>query len=200
MLRVALTGGIATGKSYVLERLRERGVPCLDADAIAHGVTAKGTEAAAAIAERFGADILDTSGAVDRSKLGPIVFADVDARRDLESITHPAVYRAIEAGLRGFELVGSRIAVAAIPLLDETGERSVFSRIVATLCAPDVQIRRLVKRGIGEAEARLRIAAQMPAAEKARRADFVIETDGSFENTDVQIEHVLSRLLAAAGS
>src|SRR6476659_4635468 len=102
MLKVALTGGIATGKSYVLEQFRRRGVPCLDADELAHGVMSPGTEATQAIAERFGSDILDPTGAVNRRKLGPIVFADPAARRGLESIVHPAVRRAIEAGLRAF--------------------------------------------------------------------------------------------------
>src|SRR4051812_13138263 len=127
MLRVALTGGIATGKSYVLDRISRFGVPCLDADELAHGVTAAGTEASAAIAERFGSEVLGADGAVDRSKLGPIVFADVSARRDLEAIVHPAVYRAIAAGLRGFELVGhDRFAIVAIPLLFETGAADKF--------------------------------------------------------------------------
>ena len=99
-----MTGGIATGKSHVLDEFRRRGVPCLDADALAHGVTAAGTEATAAIAARFGAEILAPDGAVDRAKLGPIVFADPSARRELEAIVHPAVYRAIAAGLRAFEL------------------------------------------------------------------------------------------------
>ena len=79
MLRVALTGGIATGKSYVLDVFRRRGVPCLDADVLAHGVMAAGTEATAALAHRFGADVLDADGSVDRRKLAPIVFADADA-------------------------------------------------------------------------------------------------------------------------
>src|SRR5687767_1573568 len=107
MLKVALTGGIATGKSYVLGRLRVRGVACLDADELAHGVMASGTAASDAIAARFGADVLDSDGAVDRRKLAPLVFADPAARRDLEAIVHPAVYRAIEAGVRAFELIGS---------------------------------------------------------------------------------------------
>src|SRR3954469_15980053 len=98
MLKAALTGGIATGKSYVLDRLRARGIPCLDADELAHGVTAAGTEASAAIAARFGVEVLDPAGGVDRGKLGPLVFADAAARRDLERIVHPAVYRAITAG------------------------------------------------------------------------------------------------------
>src|SRR4051812_7879515 len=106
MLRVALTGGIATGKTYVANKLRERGIPVLDADALAHGVMRPGTEATAAIADRFGPQILGADGSVDRAKLAPIVFADEQARRDLEAVVHPAVYRAVAAGLRGFELLG----------------------------------------------------------------------------------------------
>src|ERR1700687_4308795 len=100
MLKVALTGGIATGKSHVLERFRERGVSCLDADALARGVMADGTEATRAIGARFGQDMLNRAGAVDRAKLAAIVFSDETARRDLEAIVHPGVYRAIAAGLR----------------------------------------------------------------------------------------------------
>src|SRR3954454_6010805 len=102
MLRIALTGSIATGKSYVLERFQQRGVPCLDADDLAHGVMAPGTEASQAIAERLGPGVLDSEGAVNRRALAPIVFGDEVARRDLERIVHPAVYRAIAAGLRAF--------------------------------------------------------------------------------------------------
>lgn len=196
MQRVALTGGIASGKSYVLQRLRERGIPCLDADELAHGVMAPGTEAASAIAARFGADILDATGAVDRGKLGAIVFADAEARRDLERIVHPAVYRAIAAGIRAFELVDrSRLAVVDVPLLYETGRAGDFDKVIATVCPPDVQVQRLVARGLSEAEAARRLAAQMPAAEKAARADYMIRTDGTFAETDAQVERVLRLLL-----
>src|SRR5580765_7756011 len=99
MLKVALTGGIATGKSYVLDQFRKRGIPCLAADDLAHGVMAAGTEATAAIAARFGNEVIAADGSVNRDVLGSIVFADPDARRALEALTHPAVYRAIQAGL-----------------------------------------------------------------------------------------------------
>ena len=191
MLRVALTGGIATGKSYVLDQFRRRGVPCLDADVLAHGVTSAGTEATEAIAARFGADILADDGAVDRTKIGPMVFADASARRDLEAIVHPAVYRAIAAGLRAFELVGgSALALVDVPLLYETGHASEFDRVIVTVSPPDVQIARLVERGMSELEAHQRLEAQMPAVEKASRANFVIRTDGSFKDTDRQVEQV----------
>jgi dephospho-CoA kinase len=195
MLRVALTGGIATGKSHVLDQLRKRGIPCLDADAMAHGVTAAGTEATAAIRARFGADVIAADGSVDRAILGRIVFADPDARKELEAIVHPAVYRAISAGLKGFELLGDYpFAVVDIPLLYETGAEAQFNRVIATTCPPGMQMARLVARGLSETEARQRLAAQWPTAKKAARADFVITTDGTFAETDGQIERVLRSL------
>lgn len=194
MLKVALTGGIATGKSYVLDRFRQLGAAGLDADALAHGVMAAGTEASQAIAARFGTGVLDPSGAVDRKKLGPIVFADESARRDLEAIVHPAVGRAIDAGLRAFERLGTRIAIVDIPLLFETRGEPKFSRVIATLCPPDIQLARLVKRGLTAEEAQQRIAAQLSAAAKAARADYVIQTGGTFADTDAQVEAIWSRL------
>ena len=194
MRKVALTGGIATGKSYVLERFRQLGAACLDADELAHGATAAGTEASQAIAERFGRDVLDPTGAVDRRKLGPLVFADADARRDLEAIVHPAVYRAIAAGLRAFELTGSPIAIVDIPLLYETSGERRFDRVVATLCAPATQLARLLARGLSETAARQRLEAQIPAEEKASRADFVVRTDGTFADTDAQVAAIWSQL------
>jgi dephospho-CoA kinase len=195
MLRVALTGGIATGKSHVLEQFRRHGIPCLDADELAHGVTAAGTEASAAIAARFGADILAADGSVDRSRLGPIVFADSSARRDLEAIVHPAVYRAIQAGLRAFEMLGTySIAIVDVPLLFETGAEQQFDRVIVTSCPVDMQLARLVKRGMSEEAARQRLTAQWPTERKAERADFVINTGGTFEETDQQIVDVLKRL------
>jgi len=194
MVTVALTGGIATGKSYVLERFRALGAACLDADELAHGATAAGTEATQAIAARFGADMLDPDGAVNRRKLGPLVFADPAARRDLEAIVHPAVYRAIAAGLRAFELTGSRIAIVDIPLLYETTGNRRFERVIATVCSPALQVARLIARGLSETDAQQRLAAQMPAEEKAARADFVIRTDGSFQETDAQVRSIWSQL------
>jgi dephospho-CoA kinase len=195
MLKVALTGGIATGKSHVLERLRRRGVPCLDADALAHGVEAAGTEATQAIAARFGDGVLAKDGSVDRTKLGPIVFADSAARSDLEAIVHPAVYRAIRAGLRAFELTGNpRLAVVDVPLLFESGRASDFDTVIATVCTPDIQLARLRARGMSDEDALRRLAAQLPAVEKATRANHVIDTSGTFEETDAQVDRLLQAL------
>jgi dephospho-CoA kinase len=199
MLRVALTGGIATGKSYVLDRLRRRGVPCLDADALVHGIEAAGTESTKEIAARFGPDVIAADGSVDRRKLGSIVFADESARRDLEAIVHPAVYRAIAAGLRAFELTEKPVlAVVDVPLLFESGHALNFDKVIATVCPIEMQMARLLERGVSELEARQRLAAQLPSAEKAARADFVVRTDGSFADTDRQVDEVL-RVLGGGG-
>jgi dephospho-CoA kinase len=195
MLRIALTGGIATGKSHVLEQFRRLGVPCLDADELTHGVTAAGTEATAAIAAHFGSSMLAADGAVDRRKLGPIVFSDAAARRDLEAIVHPAVYRAITAGLNAFEKIGTYpMAVVDIPLLYETGHAGEFDKVIVTSCPPEMQLARLIARDIPETEARQRLAAQWPTGEKAARADFVIKTDGTFEETDTQVRRLFEEL------
>jgi dephospho-CoA kinase len=197
MLKIALTGGIATGKSHVLDQLRKRGVPTLDADSLAHGVTSPGTEATAAIAARFGGDVVAADGSVNRAKLGSIVFADPAARKELEAIVHPAVYRAITAGIRGFELLGDcPLVVVDIPLLYETGAERQFDSVIATVCPPETQIARLVERGLSEADARQRLAAQWPAEEKASRADFVIRTDGTFDETERQVDDVLRQVIA----
>ena len=194
MLKVALTGGAATGKSYVLDQFRRAGVPTLVADDLAHGVTAAGTEATAAIASRFGGDVIGADGAVDRAALGAIVFADDAARRDLEAIVHPAVYRSIQVGMRAFEKAGDALAVIEIPLLYESGHARDFDRVIVTACSEDIQLRRLASRGLTEARARQILAAQMPTVEKAARADYVIRTDGDKSGTDAQVRDILSRL------
>ena len=195
MLRVALTGGAATGKSHVLNEFRKRGIPCLVADELAHGVMAAGTEATAAIAARFGVDVLAPDGSVNREALAPIVFADDAARRELEALVHPAVYRAIQAGLRAFEKIeGSPLAVVEIPLLYETGHAKDFDRVIVTACAEETQLARLVARGLSETRARQVLAAQKPTAEKAAQADYVIETGGAKADTDAQVLNILKQL------
>jgi len=194
MLKVALTGGAATGKSYVLGQFRKHGVPCLVADDLAHGVTAAGTEATAAIAARFGADVIAADGSVDRSSLGAIVFADPAARRELEAIVHPAVYRAIQVGLRAFEKAGDPLAVVEIPLLYESGHAADFDHVIVTTCSDETQLRRLMARGLDEPRARQVVAAQMPSADKVARADFTIQTDGEKTDTDARVRDILNGL------
>ena len=193
MRRVALTGGIATGKSSVRRRFAHHGVPTIDADVLAHAIIAPGTPGAALILERFGAAVLSPDGGIDRKTLGAIVFADPAARRDLEAIVHPAVYQAITAWYAA--LPPAPFAVADIPLLYETGREADFDVVVVAACEPDEQLRRVLARdGLPLEAARLRIAAQWPIADKARRADHVIRTDGSHDATDAQVDALVAAL------
>jgi dephospho-CoA kinase len=196
MLRVALTGGIATGKSHVLRHLAARGVPTIDADVLSREVVSPGTAALQAIAARFGSGVLDAGGALNRRALADRVFADAEARRALEGIIHPAVYGAIGDWLARLDAAGrDPVAVADIPLLYETGHEGDFDRVIVTRCDPAQQIARLQARdGLSEAEARARLAAQWPVEEKAARAHYVIDTNGSATDTDRQVDAVLAHL------
>jgi dephospho-CoA kinase len=195
MLKVAVTGGIGTGKSVVLAELAACGAPVIDADLLVHEALRAGSPAAAAIRERFGESVMTAGGDVDRSRLGAIVFREGQARRDLEAILHPAVYRDIESWMRAQERGGALVAVAEIPLLYETGHEGDFDCVVVTACDGEEQVRRATGRsGMNEADARRRIAAQWSLAEKVRRADFVIYTDGTVEETRSQARSVWEAL------
>lgn len=197
MLKVALTGGIATGKSYVLARFAALGIPTVDADRLARQLVEPGSPAWGAIRARFGPGVFDADGQLNRRALAAIVFADPAARRDLEAILHPLVYQAIETWFAARAQEGHRLAIADIPLLYETGRAAAFDAVIVVACPPEEQLARLMARdGLSEAEARQRLAAQWPIGEKVERADFVIRTDGSFEETDRQVREVYDTLLA----
>ena len=199
MLKVAVTGGIGTGKSVVLAELAACGAPVIDADVLVHDALRAGSTAVSEIRSRFGEAVISAGGDVDRSRLGAIVFQDDQARRDLEAILHPAVYHAIEAWMRAQEASGAPVAVAEIPLLYETGREGDFDCVVVTACDGEEQVRRAIGRsGTSEEDARQRIAAQWPLAEKVRRADFVIGTDGTVEQTRLQARSVWEALIRRA--
>jgi dephospho-CoA kinase len=195
--RVALTGGIATGKSHVRERFERLGVPTIDSDRLARDAVAPGSPGLAAVVERFGRGVLDSSGALDRHKLAEIVFADEQARKTLESIIHPEVRRVTNAWFASLDPARHPYAIADIPLLYEVNRDRDFDVVIVAAADPDTQIRRVMHRdGLSEAEARQRLAAQWPIDEKVRRADFVIRTDGSVADTERQVGEVWRALLA----
>ncbi len=196
MLKVALTGGIATGKTYVREKFESLGVPTIDADVLARDAVRPSSPTLQLVVKRFGRDILLPDGTLDRMKLATIIFADEQARKDLEGLIHPAVYTAIAAWLVRLVTKGAPpIAIADVPLLYETGNAAEFDRVVVSACSVDKQISRVMERdGLSEDEARQRLAAQLPIADKMRRADYVVDTNGSFENTDRQVVDVLRQL------
>jgi dephospho-CoA kinase len=188
MRRVALTGGIATGKSHVRAVFESLGVPTIDSDVLAREAVAPGTAGLEAVRRRFGAGVIDASGALDRRKLASIVFADTAARLDLEAIVHPIVQARTDAWFDALAGEPPPYAVADIPLLYEVGRERDFDTVVVAACSPAAQLARVMQRdSVSEAEARLRLAAQMPIEEKAARADHVIRTDGPVDETDRQV-------------
>lgn len=195
--RIALTGGIATGKSYVRGRFEALGIPTIDSDVLAREAVAPGTPGLAAVVTRFGRDVLDEHGALDRQKLARIVFADPDARLALEAIVHPDVRRAADRWFDSLDPARHPFAIADIPLLYEVGRDRDFDAVVVAVCDPGTQLSRLMARdSLSESEAGQRLAAQLPIEEKVRRADYVIRTDGTFEETDRLVREVLAELRA----
>ncbi len=203
LLRAALTGGIATGKSYVRARLAAHGIPTLDADTLARDAVAPGSTGLAEVVRRFGDGVLAADGSLDRRALGTLVFSDAAARADLEAIIHPRVREATGAWLDRLAVAGESVAVVDIPLLFETGRHRDFDRVIVTSCPRSQQVARAVERdGLTAAEAEARIDAQLPTDEKVQRADFVIDTGGTFGDTNRQVDRVIEKLLelsAAAG-
>ncbi len=194
MIRAALTGGIATGKSFCLRRFAALGVPTIDADQLARDAVEPASPGLAAIVQRFGAAVLQPDGTLDRAALGTVVFADNAARADLEAIIHPEVYRRINTWLAN-QPHGTPLAIADIPLLFETGHEHDFDVVIVAACSADEQLHRLIDRdGLSIEAARARLAAQWPIDEKVRRAHFVIRTDGAHADTEGQVDEVLRRL------
>jgi dephospho-CoA kinase len=199
MQRVGLTGGIATGKSHVLAVFGALGVPTIDADVLAREAVAPGSSGFEAVKARFGEAVLDSRGGLDRRKLGDVVFGDAQARKDLEAIIHPGVVAAIERWFSSLDASAHPFAIADVPLLYEANREGDYDVVIVTACEPATQIRRVVARdGISEADARQRVAAQLPIEEKVRRADHVIRTDGLLAQTNAQVHEVYKRLMSAS--
>lgn len=194
MRRAALTGGIATGKSYCLARFAALGAAVVDADRLARDAVAAGTPGLASVVARFGPTYLRVDGSLDRPALGRLVFGDRLARADLEAIIHPEVYRRIGEWFANLP-AGTQVAIADIPLLFETGHQHDFETVVVCACSPAEQIRRLKARdGLTDEAARARLDAQWPIEEKAARANIVIRTDGGFAETDRAVGWAYERL------
>ena len=199
MLRVGLTGNIASGKSSVVGAWRSLGARVVDADELARRAVEPGTPALREIADAWGPGVLDAEGALDRAALRGIVFADPEARARLESIVHPAVYALREEEYRRAEERGEPLVVADIPLLFEVGLADEFDVVVLVDAPEEERERRLVEdRGLDREEARRMIAAQMPAELKRARADVLIENDGTLEELDARAREVWAELVRRA--
>lgn len=189
-MNIGLTGGIATGKSTVAKLLTERGANLIDLDKIAREVVEPGQPALHAIAERFGQAVLQPDGSLDRKKLGAVVFSDLEERKALEAITHPAIRAVMKERMARYEAEEpDRLVVVDVPLLFESKLESYFEQVMVVYVPRETQLRRLIERdALTPEEADKRLAAQMDIEEKKRRADILIHNTGTPEDTDRQID------------
>jgi dephospho-CoA kinase len=200
MRLLGLPGGIATGKSTFAALLRARGIPVVDADALAREVVAPGAPALAEIARAFGEGVIGPDGALDRKRMGALVFADPEARRRLEAITHPAIRTAMAEETARLAAEGHPLAFYDAPLLYEVGLDAVLEAVVVVWAPPAVQRARLAARdGLDDAAAGARLAAQLPVDEKAARADFVVANDGDPAALAGKADRLLEDLRAGRG-
>jgi dephospho-CoA kinase len=195
MLRMGLTGGIASGKSAVAAMLREMGFPVLEADLVAHKLLEPGQAAHDEVLREFGAELTDISGKIDRAKLGTMVFADPEKLAKLNSIIHPRVEQIILDKFEEWKRNGVRDAgFVEAALLVEAGISKELDGLVVAFCTPEQQIERLRARGMSEVEAKRRMSAQMPVAEKLRHATETIDCSGTLEETRGRVRALAAKL------
>jgi dephospho-CoA kinase len=194
MLKLGLTGGIASGKSAVAAILRELGFPVLDADSISHKLMEPGQTAHDEILQSFGADLADSSGRIDRHKLAGIVFADPAKLAQLNAILHPRVDQIIFEQLDDWQRSGAHAAAfVEAALLIEAGMAPRLDGLVVAWSTAEQQLERLRARGMSEIEAR-RIAAQLPIEEKIKQSTFTIDCSGTLEATRAQVQALAANL------
>ena len=191
---IGLTGGVGSGKSTVAEMFRELGATVIDADEAAHAVYAPGTPGFDAVVREFG-DQYVRDGAIDRRRLGTLVFNDAAALRRLNAIVHPLVREWMAARtVEAFD-AGAEIVIQDVPLLYENDLEGLFSSVVLVYAPADVQLGRLVQgRGVPRDRAESMIAAQLPIDEKRRRAHHVIDNSGTVDETRRQVEEVWAQM------
>ncbi len=182
---IGLTGGIACGKSTVSKALRALGACIIDADALAHELSQPNQALFNAYVQRFGMAIVTPGGTLDRAAIARLIFTDPTMRAEVEKISHPLIRRAVEERLRMAKKEQKRAAVLDVPLLFEAGWDALADEVWVVALPPEEQLTRLLARDktMSEGEARARIAAQMPLAEKCARADVVIDNSGTKEET-----------------
>ncbi|MEP6759484.1 MAG: dephospho-CoA kinase [Actinomycetota bacterium] len=200
MLLVGLTGGIGSGKSTVARYLADHGAVILDADVFARDAVHGGSDAFTSVVRRFGDAVVGADGELDRGALAAIVFADRAALADLEAIVHPEVRRMIADKIQA-ELDTHHVVVLVNPLLIEMGAHRDCDVVVVLSTPPETQIRRSVARGMQEADARARLAAQLPLDERAQAADVLLDNEGTVEDLEAEVAVLWQDLAArAAGS
>jgi dephospho-CoA kinase len=198
MLRVGLTGGIATGKTTVASMLRDRDVPVLDADPLGHELLEPGQAAYEETVAAFGPEVLDAGGKVSRAKLGGIIFADAQKRARLNQILHPRILDILQKWFAALdEPEGPEFAVVEAALIVEAGYNRNLDKLIVCWCRPEQQLERLTLRGLSMEEVQQRIGAQMPPDEKRKLADEAIDCSGSIEETQQQVNRAVEKLKLA---
>ena len=194
--RIGLTGGIASGKSTVSSMLRQMGAVVIDTDQLAHEVTSPGSEALAAMSQRFGPEVLNSDGSLRRDVVGKIVFSNPEQKKWLESLLHPLIREKAEEQARAALAAGHGILVFDVPLLFESGWNEMVDEIWTVYVPPEIQQQRLILRdGYTIADAKARIASQWPIGDKAERSDVVIDNAGSLASTRLQVETAWAQVL-----
>lgn len=196
MLKVGLTGGLASGKSFVAAELEKLGCHTISADRLGHEVLKRDGEAYDEVVREFGSGIVGSGGEIDRRALGGIVFADPERLKVLNALVHPHVFRRQE---EFFEKVREKdpdaVVVSEAAIMIESGSYKRYDCLVVTVCPPELQIERYRKReGASENEARARLARQMPLEEKRKYADYVIDTSRSKDDTARQVGELYRQL------
>jgi dephospho-CoA kinase len=195
MLKIAITGGVGTGKSTVARMFAELGAEVLDADQIARDVVAVGAPAWEELRRLYGPDYFNENGELNRSKLAQLVFADPEERRRLDGIIHPRVEAELKARVAELERRGKALVLVEVPLLFETGREGGFDRVIVVAAPEAVQIRRLRGRDRrGAEEIRGILKAQWPLAGKVARADYVVDNGGSRRATKRQVKNIWGEL------
>jgi dephospho-CoA kinase len=196
MYLVGLTGGIASGKSYVASLLEQLGASAIDADVVAREVVVPGTIGYSQVVDEFGKQFLQPTGEIDRQLLGAMIFSDPTKRARLESILHPLIKQ------RTLQLISeqkSEIVVYVVPLLIEAAVDYPFDAVVTVEAGEANQVSRLMNsRGLSEEDARLRISAQTGSERRIARANYVIDSSGTKEQTKAQVTSVWTKIVAAA--
>lgn len=199
MIRVGLTGGIGSGKSTVARMLAAQGFTVVDADQIAREIMEPGSPVLADVAREFGEELLLADGSLDRAELARRAFASEDATQRLNAITHPAIRAESARRLDAAEARGEAAAVYDMPLLVDLGLHESMDLTVVVDVDPEERVRRLVaSRGLDEADARARIARQIPDAKRNAAADVIIDNNGPMEGLEPQVEALANRLRAGA--
>ncbi|MCX4242380.1 dephospho-CoA kinase [Paraliomyxa miuraensis] len=196
-----LTGGIGSGKSTVAELLEEYGVPVVSADELSRVVVAPGSEGLRAVVEAFGPEILDEHGELDRRRMADLVFRNTERRRELEAILHPRIRDRFEQVLDALEKAGHDVAVYEVPLLFERNLQGEMKAVILVTAPTDRRVARVRTRDdVTETEVRARIAAQMDEDQKRRRADYIVENDGSLDDLRREVEFLMARFLRLSPS